>query len=149
MTYARAYHESSALTNGKVLIVGGVARNVLRSAELYDPSTQSWTTTNSMKQERYFHAITSLLDGNQLVTGGANVDQQPFSSAEIYDATTGNWTSIQHMHDKRAGHTATLLSNGKVLIIGGATEGEITLKSTELYNPSTGTWTKTSDMHQK
>ena len=53
MNYGRAEHTASVLTNGKVLVAGGDnGSGYLNSAELYDPSTGTWTTTGSMNNAR-------------------------------------------------------------------------------------------------
>jgi hypothetical protein len=45
MTDARYYHTASILTNGEVLIAGGLYSSYLRSAELYNPTTRIWRST--------------------------------------------------------------------------------------------------------
>jgi len=47
---AHAYHVATLLPDGAVLIAGGVvvAANVLSFAEVYDPRTGRWRTTDSM-----------------------------------------------------------------------------------------------------
>ncbi|CAF3734599.1 unnamed protein product, partial [Rotaria sp. Silwood1] len=42
---ARSGHTASVLGNGKVLVSGGYKSGALTSAELYDPSKDTWTTT--------------------------------------------------------------------------------------------------------
>ena len=80
MTNALEYHTASILTNGKVLVTGGVGGG--NSAELYDPSTGSWTTTGSMNTARYYHTASILTNGKVLVTGGENGGV--LNSAELY-----------------------------------------------------------------
>jgi N-acetylneuraminic acid mutarotase len=149
MAHARYWHTATVLTNGKVLIVGGDVPGASRSAELYDPSTQAWTTAGSLNHPRArFHTISSLLDGKLLVAGGSSDTDTdvPQNSAELYDPTTGDWTTIPHMYEKRILHTASTLSNGKVLIVGGKSNDTLILNSTELYDPSIRNWTRTSSM---
>ena len=46
MTTARESHQAVLLQSGEVLVAGGTnASGTLASAELYNPSTGTWTTT--------------------------------------------------------------------------------------------------------
>ncbi|CAF1595233.1 unnamed protein product, partial [Adineta steineri] len=55
----------------------------LNSAELYDPSTSTWTTTSNMNNARGGHTASILSNGKVLVAGG--VDNTTFlNSAELY-----------------------------------------------------------------
>ncbi|CAF5033367.1 unnamed protein product, partial [Rotaria sp. Silwood1] len=63
MNYRRQKHTAILLKNGKVLVAGGVTGKilstgsvVLSTAELYNPSTGTWTTTDTMVSERLSYA---------------------------------------------------------------------------------------------
>ncbi|CAF0910380.1 unnamed protein product [Adineta steineri] len=87
MNNVRWYHTTSVLSNGKVLVTGGNGNSsVLNSAEfaeLYDPSTGTWTTISNMNKERAFHTASVLLNGQVLVTGGFDHSDY-LNSAELY-----------------------------------------------------------------
>ena len=68
------------------VIDGGVA---LTSAELYDPSSGTWTATLSMTEARRGHAATLLPDGTVLVAGGLS-ESGAVPTAELYDPGSGN-----------------------------------------------------------
>jgi len=134
------------VADGRVLATGGFepgARDVpvaivaVAFAELYDPTTETWTVTGSLNQARLGHTATLLTDGRVLVAGGD-------APAELYDPSTGTWTLTDNMVEARAGHTATLLLDGTVLVAGGS-GGTV---SAELYDPGTGTWHATGNMPQ-
>ncbi|CAF1206460.1 unnamed protein product [Adineta steineri] len=99
-------------------------------AELYDPTTGSWTTTGSMNVARENHTASILGNGTVLITGGYNTS--PLNSVELYDPITGSWTSTGNMNFAREYHTASILANGKVLVTGGY-NGSNSLNSAELY----------------
>ncbi len=83
----RSYHSATLLSDGRVLVAGGVndSKNlgVIATTEIYDPSTGLWTATGSMTMPRYSHTATLLNNGKVLVAGGFN--GLVLNTAEIYD----------------------------------------------------------------
>ena len=151
MNTARSSPTATLLRNGKVLVSGGqnslVQPTSIASAELYDPSTNSWTTVNPLTTGRSVHTATLLPSGKVLVVGGLNTaaSASSIAVAELFDPATNTWTPAGSLSNARYAHTATLLSNGKVLIAGGlAATG--TLAASELYDPASNTWSAASPM---
>src|SRR3954462_9444507 len=72
MMQARSGHSATLLPDGKVLIAGGMVRNgeFLRTAELYDPATKSFSRTGDMAMERVGQSSAILRDGKVLIAGG-------------------------------------------------------------------------------
>jgi N-acetylneuraminic acid mutarotase len=124
-----------------VLVVGGAGENNGKptgSAELFDPSSGSWTATGDMVAIRGVSGTATLLpDGKVLVVGGYTGDNGPLASTELYDPGSGTWTAAGNMDEARAGHTATLLPDGRVLMAGGGWN-ESPLASAELFDPGSG-----------
>lgn len=154
---ARSQHTATLLTNGQVLVVGGVGTSgaVLNSAELYNPATGKWTATGSLATARYAHIATLLGNGEVLVAGGVEQTSSTTvtctQTAELYNPATGKWTAAGSMTKARGNHAATLLPNGQVLVAGGYCYNGSNFddfdSSAELYNPSTNTWQATGSMH--
>jgi len=155
MKGAREGQTATLLSNGQVLVAGGIDGSVtLASAELYNPATGKWSATGSMTTARAGQTATLLPDGQVLVAGGFN-EPVPgafsyLSSAELYNPATGKWTVTGSMTTPRLGHTATLLPDGQVLVAGGEATvngAPVIFSSAELYNPAAGTWTRTGRMN--
>jgi N-acetylneuraminic acid mutarotase len=151
MGTAREYHTAtlldfgSALTNGKVLVTGGLGINkqALADAELFDPKSGTFTQTKGpMETARAYHTATLLNDGTILVAGGFDGSGLSLASAELFDPATGTFTPTKHsMETGRADHTATLLDDGTVLIAGGSDGSTALLTTAEIFDPATGTFT--------
>jgi len=89
LNVARAYHTTTLLPSGSVLVAGGqggAATPNLASAEIFNPGTDSnpsFSSTGSLVTARRSHATVLLPDGTVFVVGG-NGNSGPLSSAEIY-----------------------------------------------------------------
>jgi hypothetical protein len=130
MVTARFGHAAIRLSNGRVLIIGGItgtpgARASVFTAELYDSSTGSFSATGATAVARGAHTATLLLNGLVLVAGTGS------PTAELYDTASGSFTTTGSMETERSGHSATLLPNGKVLVAGGGSW--VRLVTAELY----------------
>ncbi len=154
MSFGRANFSATLLMNGKVLVAGGagfLSNSIFfqtNGAELYDPSSGTWTPTGSMMAPRFVHTAILLLNGQVLVTGGvSDTDDvgQTIATAELYNPATGSWTNTGSMNFSREYNTLTLLRNGKVLAVGGGAGANV-LASVESYDPSTGLWTTNSPL---
>ena len=88
MTATREEHTAVLLANGNVLVSGGNKKTLttqtpLASAELYNPTTGTWTATGSMSHARSGHTSTVLHNGNVVNAGGSDAVNE-LSSAELY-----------------------------------------------------------------
>lgn len=146
MVHARSRHCASLLPDGRVLIVGGgdANANLFKTAEVFDPVTQSFSTTGTLNQARAGATATLLLSGKVLIAGGQDSGGTLLSSSELYDPGTGTFTLTGNMQIPRAQHTATLLSNGKVLLLGSISE----TGSAELFEPASGLFSTTGSLIQ-
>ncbi len=147
MIGARAASTATVLTDGRVLVTGGYGgpgsgAGTLASAEIYDPTSGTWSGAGEMAHSRIDHTMTVLQDGRVLVVGGGS------KATEIYDPSTGSWSKAARTIERREAHTATLLSDGRVLVAGGAsgTSGrEFPDTSAEVYDPATDSWTPSTE----
>ncbi|MEA2577695.1 MAG: hypothetical protein QOD78_1283 [Chloroflexota bacterium] len=159
----RGFHTATLLSDGQVLVAGGRSNNsstghALWSAELYDPSSGSWTTTGDLVKAHTSHSATLLPDGTVLIVGPSYdgyrlaVD----ATAQAYDPDSGSWSIAGKPNTARGGHTATLLSDATVLVAGGqeftpvgccGATGDPQVQA-ELYHPDDRSWAVTGLMPQ-
>jgi uncharacterized repeat protein (TIGR03803 family) len=154
MLVARWNHTATLLTNGLVLIAGGMTANVYpdnpmratNSSELYDPATGTSTLTGFMTDAQASHIAILLTNGLVLVAGGRNDGGGILSRAELYDPNAGTWADTGYLNQERSSFAAVLLSNGKVLVVGGySNSGDIS--SAEIYDPISTVWTNAAPMN--
>lgn len=147
----RDEHVAAVLDNGKVLVAGGYANgNYLSTAELFDPSSRTWSSTASLSTPRDYAAGTILPGGTTvLVAGGSSSGSSSLASAERYDRSTGTWTLLANsMSAARYSASATLINinnNNKVLIVGGSNSSGY-LASAEYFDPTALTFSPTGAM---
>jgi N-acetylneuraminic acid mutarotase len=166
MSIERQQHTATVLQSGQMLVSGGnygsgyagVSNDVFDSGEVYDPTSNSWSSAGTMSTPRYEHTASLLANGTVLVAGGNDLvgtcSCTTFvSSVDLYNPASNSFTATGALVTARYAHTATVLANGMVLVaggFGGATStlqsGGAPLASAELYNPTTGTWTATGSM---
>ena len=99
MTAPRANYTATLLPDGKALIAGGrtgvsttfsgqvgtVYFCCVASADLYDPSTRTFTATGNMTTPRNYHTATLLPDGRVLIAGGSGGSNiAALATAELY-----------------------------------------------------------------
>jgi hypothetical protein len=128
---ARSNYTMTLLPDGKILIAGGDTAGATSncasgsSAELYNPSTQLYTSTvcfeNSSNADVTISSHTAVLlpNGTVMIAGGL-VGGTPSTDIFIYNPNTRTLTlDSTSLTYARSGHTATLMKNGNVLIAGG------------------------------
>jgi N-acetylneuraminic acid mutarotase len=145
LSVPRYGHTATLLPSGRVLVTGGCTDTTCATpsavSELYDPASNSWTTTGSLTTGRAAHTAVLLKTGKVLVVGGS----PGLTSCELYTVSTGTWSNAGSTITGRYLNTTTLLSDGKVLAAGGA-NGRYPVNSAEIYDPGTNTWTLSGNM---
>ena len=117
MSSARTGHTATLLNDGTVLIVGGAVNSggtlsALNTAEIYDPSSQTFSAVPAtLNQSRIFHTATLLSNGTVLIAGG-------FDGSATFSMT-----------GSASGENGTL-----------AIQSGTVLRTAEIYNPATKTF---------
>ena len=125
MSVPRYVHSVTALADGRVLEVGGWSdmsdnNPSLATAEIYDPTANSWTPTGSMAAGRARFGLVGLGDGRLLAAAGVGPSYQMLATAELWDPATGRWQTTGFLPAAVMWPAIAVLPNGRVLIAGGA-----------------------------
>ncbi len=144
MNQSRGFTPGVLLANGKVFVAGGSWYNNTQwsaraTAELFDPTTNTWSYTGTMATSRRNHFMVRLSDGRVLIGGGLSANNSALTSAEIYDPTTETFTPTSNAPSGRYDATAALLPNGQVIVFGGYGNNS-TLRSALVYDVSSDSW---------
>jgi MYXO-CTERM domain-containing protein len=124
LTIPRYQHTATMLPDGRVLIAGGDTAEI-GLVEIYDPSTNTFTSAGRLIRRRANHTATLLSSGKVLLAGG---DSGPAwdlllhdvtGTVEVFDPAAGTFTFVQPLFHARTQHTATRMAHGKVLFAGG------------------------------
>ncbi len=145
------YDTLTVLNDGKVLLAGsgnfissGPNSSVRTTAQLFDPSSRTFTSTGPLLAGISSAVAVRLADGRVLLLGGRVYNQAaaPTATAEIYNPVSGTFTFTGSMTTPRYNHTATLLRNGDVLVAGGTSSSATgtPLSSAELYDSVTASF---------
>jgi hypothetical protein len=142
MPTQRADHVSILLADGRVLVAGGDndcagGERKSAAAELYDPTTGTFSSTGPLNVPRAHFTAVRLSDGRVFAVGGDNDASGFLASAEIYDPATDAWTLVSSMQSGRffpLGDGAVLLADGRVLVAPSAA-------GSETYDPASDAWT--------
>ena len=148
----RALHTATLLVDGRVLVTGGrtcnepppVACNFTfrsDSAEIYDPSTGTWSPTGPLTIPRHTTSAVMLQSGGVLIPAGFTSAGNG-TTADRYDPAAVASTETGPLNVGRARQGAMLLENGQVLVAAGFGAGV----TSELYDPDTDTWSLTGEL---
>ncbi len=133
MTNARDWHAASLLANGKVMVTGGehfnggssYAYDGMKSAEIYDPTLNSWTAVANIPTGISYHQQFTLANGKVLIIAG--VDSTNYGSiftytasiTYLYDVALNSLTAVPMNIDGRLQYAAVLMGDGRVIVTGG------------------------------
>lgn len=144
-----------AALNGKIYAIGGGDTEwpyrgmPLSTVEVYDPSSNSWTTGAPMPTPRGTRNL-AVVNGKIYAIGGWN-GVSSLATVEEYNPSTDSWVSKQSLPSPQGVMASgSIVVNGKIYAIGGTAGSLFTnpqpLNTVREYDPLTNTWTDKAPM---
>jgi hypothetical protein len=132
----------TALADGRILVVGGYGQSStnmgISDAEIFDPTTNTWTVVPKMAYQRWYPTTTTLSDGRVLVTGGWKTTSHTNAGIpEIYDPVANTWTSLTNANNPFESYPFIyMLSDGRLVHVNGSEYASVT----DILNLTTQSW---------
>ena len=154
MNYNRYMHSSLLLPNNKVLVIGGYSNynegsmgGNLNSCEIYDPESNIWQLTDTLKVKTYGVQQSAIIcsNGNVFSINCAESypDQPYFFIGQMYDYNTGKWALTDTLDAIDYGFRLSRIGDS-VLVIGGMW-GDT---NCEMYYASDNSWKLITPMNE-
>ena len=156
MTEFKAGAMSVVLADGRWLVSGGVTHTIFFGLEIpdfsdnqqiYNPATNSWSNTTSLKDKRALGGMSLMANGQVFIAGGGGGDIfniGPIKDTEVYNPSSGSTTAKPNLSQESAFNICVSLGGNRVMIVGGA-RGDlvdpIPNSNTWIYDHSTGSIT--------
>jgi hypothetical protein len=163
----RILHGACLMADGRVMVAGGTSTltpdvtaaitGTLNSAEIYNPTSGTWTNTANIGGQRLAPALSLLSTGQVMVSGGVQVgfffgipiSAVSTTAVQRWNPANGTWSSGASMAQGRAGHqyNQVTLNDGRILMTGGVNVPNLLgaataapINGAEAYNPVTNSW---------
>jgi hypothetical protein len=141
MSTTRIDHAAVRLTNGKMLVLGGIPslQNLREQppnpsyAEVYNRVADSFSPMVGLTISPERYTATLMTSGMVLIVGGKDAAGTSTTEVQLLDPTSGVLTPTGALGTARVGQTATLLQDGRVLVTGGTDAKGNALATAELY----------------
>lgn len=133
---------TAAAINGKIYVAAGGQPfpNFLRSTEIYDPATNSWSMGASASMARVFISTNSGAINGVLYAVAGNPVGFCTTQLEAYTVASNSWSTRASAPRERCG-AASFEHNGKLWVLGGVnTSSTVRPVEIDVYDPATNSW---------
>jgi hypothetical protein len=128
------------LPDGRLLVAGGhISDNHgIADAHLFNPSTQTWSSTASMRTGRWYPTVTELANGQLVTTAGKNEEAKAVTVPEVWSSS--GWRALTGASRNLPYYPRQFLApNGRIFYAG-------ELKTTSYLNTAgSGSWSTVGD----
>jgi N-acetylneuraminic acid mutarotase len=141
------HHHAAEVVGGKLYLVGGIGGGSEGRLQIYDPSTNSWSTGADMPWGGG-SVSTAAIGGKIYAAGGIVPAGFTVANCAVYDPATNVWTALAAMPDDGRNHAAAATDGTKLYAFGGRRGGNFVTNghdSVMVYDPGTNAWAWSGD----
>jgi N-acetylneuraminic acid mutarotase len=149
---ARSGH-TAVWTGSKMIVWGGQEEGggfpppLVNTGGVYDPATDSWTSTNTVGAPTARFGPTAVWTGSKMIVwGGVDLSGHPnlADTGGIYDPAADRWTAISTVGAPTGRHSHAAVWTGSNMIVWGGVDVFGASDTGGLYDPATDRWTPMS-----
>jgi N-acetylneuraminic acid mutarotase len=129
------------VVGGKIYVMGGRDNSspALNTFEVFDPSSNTWTTPSTMGSMTGRSSLTAAVVDDKIYAIGGYNGAYALTTLEVYDPTQNMWNTPATTGKFTARDIlASSVVNGKIYTMGG--ENGDFLNTLEVFDPVTGSW---------
>ncbi len=108
----------------------------LTTHEVYNPTTNTWTTRAPLPVGLMHPAAALTFDGRVLCIGGATTGRVATANVYAYSASTDRWTPLAPLPTANFLQTAVSMDDGRIFVFGGDNSAGVALR----YDSSSNVW---------
>ena len=138
---------ATTMMDGRVLVVGGAscANNACKTADLFDPATNTFkATATPMSEDRTFTWSVLMVDGRVMITSAGS------PTVEVYDPVKDSFSTIALPTVHQFGQRIVRLRDGRIMVMGGdgcANGCTIAQNDVAIYDSKTDKFTAAKPMN--
>jgi hypothetical protein len=148
MHNARFQQAATLLTDGRVLVAGGLGLGCLASVEIYEPGSDTWTEAAPLNHSRCNGVAALTLSSGTVLIGGTawnNATGSDEMAVELYDLDTGLWHDGALKPNPQGSLLMFPLPSGRAMV---SYRYQFDAQGNpypiaDIFAPTTGTWTST------
>ena len=116
--------------------------NFLNTLQIFDPSTNTWSTPTTTGVPAARASLTSnVVNGKIYVLGGASNNNSVLNTLEVFDPSTNNWSIPAATGTFVARfNAASNVVDGKIYVMGGTDSSDDILNAFQVFDPIASTW---------
>lgn len=145
---------SANVANGKIYLIGGLIPNLpdipnantfhsTNITEVYDPTTNSWTTAASIPTRLFTYASAVIDDKIYIISGNSG---DTTNLTQIYNPKTNGWSYgaqiSRGVQAAAAGATTGITASKAIYVIGGFVGFASPVDDVQIYSPENNSWGK-------